>query len=71
MLNSLYIYMAEKDGMLNTRESRINRAISELRKSADPNRDFSLVLMSCGIQENSLTLEEKRRIKCGVEKGRK
>lgn len=63
--------MAEKDGMLNTRESRINRAISELRKSADPNRDFSLVLMNCGIQENSLTLEEKRRIKCGVEKGRR
>ena len=57
--------------MLNTRESRINRAISELRKSANPNRDFSLVLMNCGIQENSLTLEEKRRIKYGVEKGRR
>ena len=63
--------MAEKDGMLNTRESRINRAISELRESTDPNRDFSLVLMNCGIQENSLTLEEKRRIKYGVEKGRR
>ena len=63
--------MAEKDGMLNTRESRINKVILELRQSTNPNRDFSLVLMDCGIRENSLTIEEKRRIKYGVEKGRR
>lgn len=63
--------MAERDGVLNTRESKINRVISELRQSTNPNRDFSLVLMDCGIRENSLTIEEKRRIKREVEQRRK
>jgi len=59
------LFMAETEGYLNTRTSKINRVIAEVRPYADstmPEAAFCQTLEHNGIDPASLTSAEYRRI---------
>lgn len=60
--NSFYLYMAEKAGYLNTRESRLNRAAAEIATFPGnlSENDFMRILDHNDL--NDLSYKEYRRI---------
>lgn len=62
-----YLYMAESEGYLTTRESRINRIIKLLKECGDPNLYFDYICDKCGLPQSELTTTELMRIKRMVE----
>ena len=56
-----HMFMMEKAGMLNTRESKLNAVIKELQACGDAAAD-------CGLDMNSLTQREIRRIEAALNK---
>ena len=67
MVNQLYIYLAEKDGRINTREGKINLIIKKLKQTNNPNLCLSSILKECGVREEELSEQEVKRIKKEVE----
>ena len=66
-----HMYMMEKAGMLNTRESKINAVIKELQACGDAAADLSVQVQcfqNCGLDINSLTQREVRRIEAALNK---
>lgn len=68
MLNAkfpYYMFMAESEGHIGTREGKINRVIAEVRAYADsvmPEAAFCLCLERNGIEPESLTEREFQHI---------
>lgn len=63
------LYMAETEGLLNTRESKLQKVIKEIKKYPAvimPESAFKQVLMNNGIEPNSLTEKELNRINSAV-----
>ena len=66
-----HMYMMEQAGMLNTRESQINAAIRELQKCGAAAADLGVqkkCFQNCGLDMNSLTQQEIRRIEAALNK---
>lgn len=68
MINPYYLYMAEKEGYLNTREGKINKLITLLCECDDPNYYFDKYCNKVGLNQWDLTDKEANRIKREVEK---
>ena len=68
MLNPYYLYMAEKEGYLNTRESKLQRVIKDIKNAAAlVDGNFELILKQNGIEPDSLTERELRKIERALE----
>lgn len=63
------LYAMEKEGLLNTRESKINRAIKRLVACKDPNKLQYQILQDCGLAD--ITQDEADRIQKEVNRQRK
>ena len=66
-----HMFMMEKAGMLNTRESKINAVIKELRACGDAAADLGVqkqCFQNCGLDMNSLTYREISRIEAALNK---
>lgn len=60
-MNTKYIFLAEKEGMISqTREGKINYLIMQLKKSENPNKDF--VSLVNQLKLNRITAQEYARI---------
>lgn len=66
-----HMYMMEQAGMLNTREGKLNAVIKELQACGDAAADLGVqkqCFQSCGLDMNSLTQQEIRRIEAALNK---
>ena len=66
-----HMFMMEKAGMLNTRESKINAVIKELQACGDAAADLGVqkqCFQNCGLDMNSLTHREISRIEAALNK---
>ena len=66
-----HMFMMEKAGMLNTRESKINAVIKELQACGDAAADLEVqkqCFQNCGLDMNSLTHREVSRIEAALNK---
>lgn len=66
-----HMYMMEQAGMLNTRESKLNAVIKELQACGDAAADLGVqkqCFQNCGLDINSLTQQEIRRIEAALNK---
>ena len=66
-----HMFMMEKAGMLNTRESKINAVIKELQACGDAAADLGgqkQCFQNCGLDMNSLTHREVSRIEAALNK---
>lgn len=64
-----YAYMAEQEGLINTREGRINRVILDIKQDGSPTiegNDFIRICKRNGIDAYTLTSKELNRIKAAV-----
>lgn len=63
------LFMAETEGYLNTRESKLQKVIKEVKRypaETMPESVFKLVLIENGIKPSSLTSRELNRIKNAI-----
>ncbi len=68
-INPYYPYMAEAEGYLDTRESKIRRVIADVKRYPDPvmsQSAFETVCKLNGLNPYSLSERELRRIKTAV-----
>lgn len=66
-----HMYMMEQAGMLSTRESKLNAVIKELQGCGAAAADVGVqkrCFQSCGLDMNSLTQREIRRIEAALNK---
>ena len=66
-----HLFMMEKEGLLNTRESKLNAVIKELRAYGDAAADLGVQIQcfkNCGLDMNSLTQREIGRIEAALNK---
>lgn len=66
-----HMYMMEQAGMLNTREGKLNAVIKELQACGDAAVDLGVqkkCFQNCGLDMNSLTQQEIRRIEAALNK---
>lgn len=66
-----HMYMMEQAGMLNTREGKLNAVIKELQACGDAAADLGVqkqCFQKCGLDINSLTQQEIRRIEAALNK---
>ena len=60
-MNTKYIFLAEKEGMITqTREGKINYLIMQLKKSENPNKDFVSLVRQLKLDD--ITAQEYTRI---------
>ena len=60
-MNTKYIFLAEKEGMITqTREGKINYLIMQLKKSKNPNKDFTSLVNR--LKLDGITTQEYTRI---------
>ena len=67
--NPYYLYMAESEGLLDTRESKIQRVIKEVKNypaEAMPQSAFKSVCMMNNLDPASLSSSELRRIRNAI-----
>lgn len=63
------LYMAEANGYLNTRESKIQKVIKQVKAYPDkvmPNLVFYAICEECGIAPDSITKAEMTRIQDAI-----
>lgn len=63
------LYMAETDGYLDTRESKLQKIIKKIKMYPDgvmPNLVFYAICEECGIMPDSLTNAEMTRIQNAI-----
>lgn len=63
------LYMAEANGILNTRESKLQKIIKAVKAYPDsvmPNLIFYTICEECGIAPGSITKEEMTRIQNAI-----
>ena len=66
-----HMFMMEKEGLLNTRESKLNAVIKELQAYGDAAADLGVQIQcfqNCGLDMNSLTQREIGRIEAALNK---
>ena len=66
MINPYYLFMAEAGGYLNTRESKIQKTIKDIKSDPREVVDLAEVLVKNGIDPKSITFKELDRIQRAI-----
>ena len=66
MINPYYLFMGEASGYLNTRESKIQKTIKDIKNDPREVVDLAEVLVKNGIDPKSITPKELDRIQRAI-----